>query len=128
MVVVDTSVLVDHLRGRDAATAFLRREAGRGPVFVPTLVEWELWKGAESAKERASVAELLEGLIADPFVPAMASIAGDLYRDHRRAGTERPQWDLLIASHALFHEVPVATVDGDYSGVHGLDVVKVSTE
>lgn len=125
MLVVDTSVLVEHLRGNRRATDFLVREAARGPLLVPALVEWELWKGAESPRERDGVAALLEALAGDPFVPAMARLAGDLVQAHRREGNERPVWDLLIAAHALFHEAPLATCDEDYARIRGLDVVRV---
>lgn len=125
MLVVDTSVLVEHLRGKRRATDFLRREASRGPVLVPALAEWELWKGAESPRERDSVAALLEALAGDPFVPAMARLAGDLVQAHRREGNDRPVWDLLIAAHALFHEAPLATCDRGFKRVRGLDVIHV---
>ncbi len=126
MLVVDTGVLVEHLRGREAVTSFLERERKRGPVLVPALVAWELWKGAGSAREREGVASLLAALDPDAFLPAMARIAGDLHREHRREGRERPAWDLLIAAHALFRSCPLATLDRDFAPVPGLDLVPVS--
>jgi predicted nucleic acid-binding protein len=123
MLVADTSVLVEHLRGREAATAFLERESKRGPVLVPALVCWELWKGAETAREREGVESLLTALQPDAVLLAMARIAGELYREHRREGQERPAWDLLIAAHALFHGCPLATWDRAFAPIRGLDVV-----
>ncbi len=123
MLVVDTSVLVEHLRGREAATSFLEQERKRAPVLVPALVAWELWKGADTTREREGVTSLLEALDPDAFLPAMARIAGDLHREHRNAGQERPAWDLLIAAHALFRGCPLATLDRDFAPVSGLDII-----
>ncbi len=128
MLVVDTSVLVEHLRGRKAATSFLEQELRRGPVLVPALVAWELWKGADSPREREGVTSLLEALEPDAFVPAMARIAGDLHREHKNAGQERPAWDLLIAAHALFYGCPLATLDRDFAPVPGLDIMLVASD
>jgi predicted nucleic acid-binding protein len=55
-------------------------------------------------------------------------MAGDLHREHRREGRERPAWDLLIASHALFHGCPLATLDRGFAPIPGLDVVEPPTE
>lgn len=124
MLVVDSSVLVDHLRGVAASTAFLVKSRKTGPVWVPALVAWELWRGATTRPREAAVRELLASLEPDAFTPAMAELAGDLYRSHRRGGKERPVFDLLIASHAIHRNVPLATVDVDYSFIEGLEVLR----
>jgi predicted nucleic acid-binding protein len=127
MLVVDSSVLIEHLRGKRSATTFLRRHIGRGPVLVPALAAWELWKGAEKPREKEAVYSLLTALTPDPFTPAMSQLAGELHLDHRRRGVERPAFDLLIASHALHHDAPLATLDRDYSSIAGLDVISVDS-
>lgn len=123
MIVVDSSVLVAHLRGDEAATTFLEDEQERGSVLAPSLVAWELRRGAETPGQRDGVEALLEGLWVDPFSAAMAHLAGELDRTMRDRGEAKPTYDLLIASHALFHDAPLATVDRDYEGVDGLQVV-----
>lgn len=124
MLVVDTSVLIAHLRGTKSVTAFLDAEAARGPLVVPALAAWELWKGATTPARAEKVEALLEAVDVDPFLLAMARLAGDLHVEHRNAGVERPAFDLLIASHALFHGAPLATLDRDYDTVRGLRVIR----
>lgn len=124
MLVVDTSVLVAHLRGAKRASRFLQEHAARGPLLVPALAAWELWKGATTPARTDRVEALLEAVDTDPFLPAMARLAGDLHRQHRADGIERPAYDLLIASHALFHDVPLCTLDRDYETIRGLTVIK----
>lgn len=125
MIVLDTSVLIDHLDGHAATNAFLAKQASRGPLFVPALVAWELWKGARTPSEAALVERLLDAVIVDSFVPAMAKLAGEMHIAHGRRGRQRPAFDLLIASHALHHGCPLATRDRDYDDIDHLDVVKV---
>lgn len=124
MLVVDTSVLVAHLCGDKKATAFLAKEQSGG-LIVPALAAWELWRGATNAARTQAVEALLESVDLDAFQPAMARLAGELQVQHRERGIERPAFDLLIASHALFHAVPLATMDRDYDSVRGLRVVRV---
>ncbi|HUR24636.1 MAG TPA: type II toxin-antitoxin system VapC family toxin [Candidatus Thermoplasmatota archaeon] len=122
MIVTDSSLLVAHLRGSKAATRFLK---GQKEVVAPALVAWELWKGARTVAEHAAVRDLLGLCHVEPFSAALAESAGLLYREAEGQGRRRPAIDLLIASHALHRGCPVATLDHDYEGIPGLQVVKV---
>lgn len=124
-IVIDSSVLIDHLRGRAKATAFIERERQRGPVHVPALAAWELWRGATTARRKAGVHDLLSSVDVDPFAPAMAQLAGELHVRLAELGKTPPAYDLLIASHALLRGVPLATRDRDYSPIPGLQIVTV---
>jgi len=123
--VVDSSVLIDHLRGVAGATAFLEAARHRGPVHVPALAAWELWKGATNTRRRAGVNDLLSSVDVDPFGPAMAQIAGELHVRLSAGGKTPPAYDLLIASHAILRGLPIATRDRDYSAISGLEVITV---
>ena len=69
--------------------------------------------------------DLLSSVDVDPFGPAMAQIAGELYVRLSAAGTTPPAYDLLIASHAILRGLPIASRDRDYSAISGLEVVTV---
>lgn len=112
-IVVDSSVLVAHLRGASKSNDFLEGEQRRGAIVVPAFVAWELWKGASTIREKAGAHELLGSV--DPFSAPMAQIAGDMHTRLATVGRTPPAFDLLIASHALFHGLPLATEDRDYS-------------
>ena len=67
-------------------------------------------------------AELLGPLLVDDLVAeAWAGLRAAL----RDAGRRMPVNDSWIAATALAHGVAVATQDGDYDGVPGLDVVRL---
>lgn len=84
---------------------------------------WELWRGAGTPDQRDGVEALLEGLWVDSFSAAMAPLAGELDRTMGDRGEAKPTYDLLIASPALFHDAPLATMDRDYDAVDRLQVV-----
>lgn len=128
MLVADASVLIEFLRGGRSAGTVLRRHQARGPVIVPAVAAWELWRGATSRQRREGIQALLEALQVEGFSPALARLAGDLDLQQRRSGRQRPALDLLIAAHALYHDAPLATLDRDYDGIEGLDVLRVREE
>lgn len=128
MILADASVLIAHLQDDRKATTVLRRHHARGAVLVPAFAAWELWKGCIDARERESVHSLLSSVTVDPFTPALARLAGEMHVRQRALGKERPVIDLLIASHAIHHGAPLATLDRGYDWVEGLDVIRVREE
>lgn len=126
MLVVDTSVLIAHLRGSKEATDLLLGAEGHDDIQVPALVAWELWKGTSTPAERERVGLLLGDLTIDPMTGGIARLAGELHVAHRERGSERPAWDLLIAAHALFHGAALATADRDFAEMEGLRILRVA--
>ena len=78
LILVDTCIVIDHLRNRAEATAFLKQFDGRPLVSVLTLAE--LQAGVRNREDEA----LLDRLIADwPVVPLdapTARLGGSLWR------------------------------------------------
>lgn len=122
MITADTGLLIAHLPGSAPARNLLLSRADE--VVIPTLVAWELWKGTTTARDQAGVEALVEEFPLDPFVGGMARIAGQLQIEQRKAGRERPVFDLLIASHALYHGAQIATLDRDYDAIQGVSVLE----
>lgn len=89
-IVVDSSVLIDHLRGVARATEFLERERLRGPVQVPALAAWELWKGATNARRRAGVHDLLSSVDVGPVRSSDGSSQENFMSVSGRRGGRRP--------------------------------------
>ena len=92
---VDTDVIVDHLRGRH------RLSAGVGPLAVSVVSRCELFAGRD---EPQRLRRLLSSMIELPVDAEIAELAGVT---RRRTGIATP--DALIAATALVHAVPVMT-------------------
>jgi predicted nucleic acid-binding protein len=122
VIVADASILIAHLRGVPAARRFLKAQ---DEIITPTFAAWELWTGARQAGSQAAVRGLLEECTVEPFSASLAEAAGTLQREREGAGKRRPAVDILIAAHAVVRRCPLATLDRDYDGIAGLEIVRV---
>ena len=110
---VDTDVLIDHLRGERR----LRRNGRR--LGVSVVSRCELFAGRD---EPAILRGLLRTMIELPIDPEIAELAGVTRRE---SGIATP--DALIAATALVHRVPVMTRNRrHFEAVPGLKVLAPS--
>ncbi len=108
MTVLDTTVLIDHLRGVPEAREYLRSLPS-----IPTCSEVtraEVLKGLRNSERRA--AEALFGVLLWADVDEqIARRAGELGRRYRRSHPGLALADLLIAATALVLDQPLATLN-----------------
>lgn len=94
-VLVDTDVLIDHLRGK-------RRLRGQGErLGVSVVSRCELFAGRD---EPAVLRRLLRAMVELPIDSTIAELAGVIRRE---TGIATP--DALIAATALLHRIPLMT-------------------
>lgn len=122
MILVDTSVWIDHLRGLDTDETRKLEElwAMQVPVAVSSLVVQELLQGTASDQDYRTLASYLETqpLLEpeDAFV-SYAAAAG-LFRACRTLGrTVRSSSDCLIAQIAIENDVPLLHADQDFDHI-----------
>lgn len=123
---VDSSVLIGHLRGDAACTAFLVAHVDIGTDLRVSGVSWaELLAGASlDAAGEDAVLEFLGMFTPAPVTAAVGTVAGRLLRAHAGARGLRMA-DALIAATAVELDCPVATLDQRHLGaVPGLVVVE----
>lgn len=109
-ILVDSDVLVDHLRGHE------RFMAAGDDLHVSVITRAELFAGRGTEERR--VRRVLEPMTQLPVDAAIAERAGRL----RRTGTIRLP-DALIAATALEHRLTLVTRNArDFEGVKGLKV------
>lgn len=124
--ILDTSFLVDVIRGHPAALKLMREiEGGSEAVRIPTAVAFELWEGAERSKRPAAEMRLVgEALAAYPAVPlleAHAKRAGLVSASLMDRGEPVSDVDLLIGGTAVAEgEVLVTRNKRDFERVPGL--------
>jgi predicted nucleic acid-binding protein len=109
-VLLDTTVLIDLLRGREGAAGRLRalRRSGETPYVCAINVE-EVERGLRGTRESRAARSLFEGLRIAPLGLAESERAGTWRREHARRGRTLTQADCLIAAAAAALDAILAT-------------------
>ena len=118
MILVDSCVWIDHLRGESTAgTAFLDRmiEQAQAELCVSGIIVFEVLRGVVHPAERKSIAGVFNGLERRDY--RHGSIDEILRHDLncRRRGVTLPKLgDWLIVQTALDHDLELLTTDRDF--------------
>jgi hypothetical protein len=106
--VLDTCIVIDVLRGREAALAFVTGLADTPSLSVITATE--LIAGIRNARERRQIERLLEVYTIHDIGLEIASLAGDYVRQYGRSHSVDPI-DALIAATAKTRSLDLATLN-----------------
>ncbi len=127
--ILDTTLLVDLLRGDPEAMTFAARMEKAGQIlWVPTPALFELWEGVERSDRADPETQKLQRLAAAytvlAFEPRHAAAAGRLSGAAIRKGEMLDPVDAQIAGMALEERLPVVTrKQRHFERVPGLVVV-----
>lgn len=111
MILVDTSVVIDYAKGRDAKLAALLPTLA---VAICGVVRAELLCGARDAKHRADLMTLL-GTFQQVTIPDLLwDVVGDHLAVLRSSGITVPFPDMVIATLGIHHGVEVWARDLHY--------------
>jgi predicted nucleic acid-binding protein len=114
--IVDSSIVIDYLRGHAGAAEFMERARQAGELATHVVVAAEVFAGARDQREL----NIIEGLIGQFRVhpiDASDSVGSlDLFKRHRLA--HGVGWlDCLIAATALRLQLPIATLNEKHFAV-----------
>jgi predicted nucleic acid-binding protein len=103
---IDTNILIDHLRGTSRATAFLREARKQQTLWLSVITVAEIHAGQrmKQSKECAAVIRLFKLFRIAYLDGAIAAKGGEIVRDY---GTAFP--DALIAATAISKGLRLAT-------------------
>ena len=119
---VDSDILIDYTRGREAAKAFLKEQVDRAPVYISVVSVAELASGTEmrNDRKRREVMNFLGSFHIIPLDTGIAIFAGELRRD-----LGRPLIDMTIAATACEYHLTLATRnEKHFRGIDLLDTHK----
>lgn len=108
-VLLDSSVIFDHLNGRKQRSEFLTQLIDQGHILACCPVNvTEVYAGLRKGEEKGTAA-FLESLDFLPVTPEIARQAGLLRRDWRVKGHTLSYADVTIAAVALANRSPLLT-------------------
>jgi tRNA(fMet)-specific endonuclease VapC len=109
LILLDSSVIFDHLNGRFGRTEFLDQLLQQGHILACCPVNiTEVCAGLRSSEEDKTMA-FLDSLEYLSVTPEIARRAGLLRRDWQKKGQTLSYTDVTIAAVALSGEVPLLT-------------------
>jgi predicted nucleic acid-binding protein len=108
-VLLDSSVMFDHLNGRGGRTEYLDQLIDQGHILACCAVNiTEVYAGLRSGEEQKTAA-FISSLEFIPVTPEIAQQAGLLRRDWRQKGQTLSYTDVTLAAVALTHGLPLLT-------------------
>ena len=110
IVVVDTSVLIDVLRGEPAAAQVLRDARRDGPLHSSEMTRVEVLAGMRP-REDATTRDLLAALIWHPVDDRVAEVAGELGRRWLPSHRGIDSADVAIAATAVLLDAALLTLN-----------------
>lgn len=123
MIIADTDVLIDALRGRDPAADRVSHELGTGALATTAVTAFELRSGARREKERAAVEKLLSAMPILALDEDAAEQAAEVRRDLEADGAPIGMADYLIAGICLSRSAVLFTRNrGHFEHVVGLEL------
>lgn len=109
LLMLDTSVIVDHLNGRRRRTEYLERLVDQGHRLACCAVNvTEVYAGLRPGEEEPTRV-FLQSLAYLPLTREVAARAGTLRRDWRQRGQMLSLGDVTIAAVALAFRAPLVT-------------------
>jgi tRNA(fMet)-specific endonuclease VapC len=97
MIIADTDVLIDFLRGRGVA-ARIAAELESRSVGTTAITAFEIRSGARTARQRSAVDALLEAMTILPFGPEEAQVAAEVRQQVESQGLPIGMADYMIAA------------------------------
>jgi hypothetical protein len=99
MKLLDTDVLIEHLRGNDAARTIVTETTNRSEAACSVLTRFELLAGMRS-NERHAIRSLLDVLINLEVTEEIATRAGEWARTYQQSHSSISAIDYLVAATA----------------------------
>jgi predicted nucleic acid-binding protein len=123
---LDSDVVIWHLRGRAAVVDLVLALARRGRIGVSAITRAEVLLGMREP-ERELTLLFLDSCETLPVLAATADRAGEIFRGFRSQGITLSLPDALIGATALLASIPFYTCNPRHYPVSGLDLHAVSS-
>ena len=116
MIVADTDVLIDALRGREPAASRVAAGLREGTLATTSITAFELLSGGRTTHERQTIETLLAAFSILPFDDRAGTAAAACRRELESSGQTVGMGDYLIAGICLSREAALLTRNRKHFG------------
>jgi predicted nucleic acid-binding protein len=109
MIVADSDVLIDALRGREPAKGRIAEELGKGALATTAVSVFELLSGAKTAAAKKNVRRLLDAVLILPLDERAGETAAEVRKNLEAKGATIGMADYLIAGICLYRSAILLT-------------------
>jgi predicted nucleic acid-binding protein len=121
MIVADSDVLIDALRGREPAKGRIAEELGKGTLATTSVSVFELLSGAKTAAAKKNVRRLLDAVLILPLDERASETAAEVRKNLEAKGSTIGMADYLIAGICLSRTAILLTRNkGHFERIAGL--------
>lgn len=124
-VIVDTSVLIDFLKGSDTFGRDVNLLIEKDRFVTTGVIIAELLQGVRNPKEEQRISHLLTAMNLLEITTALWIKAGMASSSLRKKGVNLPLTDVAIATLAIEHDLSVFTLDRHFEQIPGLKMYRV---
>ena len=112
-ILVDTSIIIEHLRLKDKTKSVLYRILDKYHLTISAITFFELQAGATTSQKENDILEILSVFdVRDlPFTMDVAKKAGEIYRNNKARNQLLDMRDLFIGATALTYDLPIVTLN-----------------
>jgi tRNA(fMet)-specific endonuclease VapC len=125
--ILDTGVLIRHLRNYQGYPELVDRLTGEGGVSISAMTRLEIVRGMRD-REQGATFELLDSLETVNVTSSEADQAGELIRFWKAHGTIIGDADVIIAVSALQHELILVTTNPRHFPISGVTVLQADEQ
>jgi len=118
---LDSGILIRHLRDHKGYPELLDRLTDEGDVLISVMTRFEVVRGMKD-KERDSTLDLLSSLDTVMMNNEIADMAGEIVRSGRAKGISHGEADAIIAATAMQHGLALVTTNAKHFSMHNLIV------
>ena len=104
MIIADTDVLIDFLRGRGGAAKRVALELETRSFGTTAITAFELRSGTRTSNQRKGIDTLLDAMTLLSFGPEEARVAADLRQQLESQGQSIGMADYMIAAVCIAHD------------------------